>query len=103
MSRLEPATLYYAMLNSNLVQLVTEKNRSDVCLVRTLSERQLECRIVKEKFALLGHCKLVLRPMLSAGSQEDMAITVLALNEWDANDAMFRAGRNGPLNTPRTI
>jgi len=63
----------------------------------------MECRVVKEKFALLGFCKLILRPILSSDNQMDMTVAVLALNEWDANDAMFTAGRNGPLNAPRTI
>ena len=103
MSKLEPATLYYGMLDGNFVQVITENDRNDFCLVKTLSGNAFECVIKRESFSLFGHCKITVGPIGSVDASADVVIHIATLREWDANDRLFSEGRNGPLNLPRTL
>lgn len=103
MSKIQPGTLYYGMLERNLVQIVTEKNNPNFFKIKTLSNIEMVCRITKEKFSLLGHCKIVAYAVADRELEHKLNIVICPMNEWESNHACFEAGRNGPLDAPRTI
>lgn len=91
---------YYGLI---LGELVCFNANSNVEAVLTLLDgRSISVRIIKEKWSLLGMCKLEVE--LTAGSQSiESDLVIAAKGEQIAMRDQFMQGRNGPLNSPRQL
>ena len=79
MSKLERGTGYYGLfMGQELVRVQKSDGHDNLCQIELLDGRKMEFLIIKEKFSLIGLCKLVVR-LVQDEKLPDATITISPL------------------------